>query len=105
MHAIVLLFLLVLVSPLLAQAAPWNEPIMDIFAAIKAKSIFPDAPAAVPYVSHIWRITRPGSQFDWATKKEPLDRRIVRRKAVVGSAACVVVEATQLGAAPRRSNG
>jgi xanthine dehydrogenase/oxidase len=76
--------------------SPWNEPILDIFDAIKANSIFPDAPKAVPYVSHIWRITRPGSQFDWASKKDPLDRKIVRRKAEIDSAPCLVVENTQL---------
>ena len=75
---------------------PWNEPILDVFDAIKANSIFPDAPTAVPYVSHIWRITRPGSQLDWVQDKNPVDRRIVRRQAAVGSADCVVVENTQL---------
>ena len=75
---------------------PWSEPTIGLFDAILKGSIFPDAPAAVPYVSHIWRITRPGSQFDWTTKKEPLDRKIVRRKAVVGSAPCVVVESSQV---------
>lgn len=76
---------------------PWNEPILDLFTAIKANSIFPDAPAAAPFVAHIWRITRPGSQFDWTTAgKDPLDRSIVRRPANVGSAPCVVVESTQL---------
>ncbi len=74
----------------------WSEPIIDLFDAIKKDSIFPDAPTAVPYVSHIWRITRPGSQFDWATKKDPIDRKIVRRKATVGSAPCVVVESSQV---------
>ena len=74
---------------------PWSEPILDLFDAIKKGSIFPDAPKAVPYVSHIWRITRPGSQFDWTSTKDPLDRKIVRRKATVGSAPCLVVESSQ----------
>ena len=47
--------------------APWSEPVLGLFDAIEKGSIFPDAPTAAPYVSHIWRITRPGSQFDWAT--------------------------------------
>ena len=76
--------------------APWNEPILDIFSAIAANSIFPDAPKAAPYVAHIWRLTRPGSQFDWTRKKNPLDREIVRRQARVGSGTCLVVESTQL---------
>ncbi len=73
----------------------WSEPTIGVFDAIKKGSIFPDAPEAVPYMSHIWRITRPASQFDWATKKDPLDRAIVRRKTTVGSAPCLVVESSQ----------
>ncbi|HEX4962397.1 MAG TPA: molybdopterin cofactor-binding domain-containing protein [Thermoanaerobaculia bacterium] len=75
---------------------PWNEPILDIFDAIEANSIFPDAPQAAPYVSHVWRITRPGSQLDWVKEKNPLDRKIVHRKATVGSAKCAIVESSQL---------
>lgn len=74
----------------------WSEPVIGIFDAINKDSIFPDAPKAVPYISHIWRITRPGSRFEWTTKdKKPDDRRIVRRKATVGSAPCLVVESSQ----------
>jgi xanthine dehydrogenase/oxidase len=74
---------------------PWNEPILDLFRAIEVNSIFPDAPKAAPYVSHIWQITRPGSQFDWVQGRDPLDRRIVRRDETVGSAPCLVVENSQ----------
>ena len=72
----------------------WSEPTIGIFDAIRKGSIFPDAPATASYLSHIWRITRPGSQFDWTTQKDPLDRTIARRKATVGSAACLVVESS-----------
>ena len=75
---------------------PWSEPIVNLFDAIEANSVFPDAPAAAPYISHIWQVTRPGSRFDWATEKAPLDRDIVRRQAVVGNAPCLVVEASQI---------
>ncbi|KAA3662990.1 MAG: xanthine dehydrogenase, partial [Chloroflexi bacterium] len=75
----------------------WSDPIIDLLDAIEKGSIFPDAPKAVPYVSHIWKITRPGSQFDWVLEKNPLDRTIPEpRNGTVGSAPCVIVESTQL---------
>jgi xanthine dehydrogenase/oxidase len=74
----------------------WSEPVLDLLDAIKMGSIFPDAPKAVPYASHIWKITRPGSQFDWVMEKEPLDRAIRKRKATVDNAPCIVVENSQL---------
>ena len=59
-------------------------------------SIFPDSPSAATYVSHIWKITRPGSRFDWATPgKDPLDRTIVNRAGVVDGLSCQIVESTQ----------
>src|SRR5471032_1444555 len=56
----------------------------------------PDAPTTAPYLSHIWKITRPGSSFDWTSDKAPLDRAIVQRTADVGGVSCTVVESTQL---------
>ena len=62
----------------------WSEPILDLFDAIEKGSIFPDTPKAVSYASHIWKITRPGSQFDWVGGKEAaVDRNIRTRKATV----------------------
>jgi len=75
----------------------WREPIVDLLDAIRKKSIFPDAPVAVPFVSHIWKIIRPGSQLDWAVEKDPLDRAIrIDRNEPVGSARCLIVESSQL---------
>jgi len=81
----------------------WSEPIIDLLDAIKKGSIFPDAPKAVPFASHIWKIVRPGSQFDWAEKNLPVrpkglqrDQPIVTRKASVGTTLCAVVESSQL---------
>jgi len=81
----------------------WSEPIFDLLDAIRKESIFPDAPASANFVSHIWRIVRPGSQFDWAdpdpsTHPKVLrrDQPIVTRKASVGTTPCVVVESSQL---------
>lgn len=73
----------------------WSEPVLDLFDAIERGSVFPDAPKTAPFMSHIWRITRPGSRFEWTTSKDPLDRTIVRRKAAVDEAPCEVVESSQ----------
>jgi xanthine dehydrogenase/oxidase len=82
----------------------WGEPIFNLLDAIKKGSIFPDAPTSASFVSHIWRIVRPGSQFDWAdgedmpTVPSVLRRElpIVTRTATVSSAPCTVVESSQL---------
>lgn len=75
----------------------WKEPIIDLLDAIKLGSIFPDLPKSGPFCSHIWKITRPGSQFDWVDKtKDPIDRTIGIKRGTVGSAACIVVASSQL---------
>lgn len=74
----------------------WSEPILDLFDAIEKGSIFPDAPKAVSYSSHIWRITRPGSKFHWVVERRAPDRHIRTRKATVSNAPCLVVENSQL---------
>src|SRR5690606_37608840 len=75
--------------------APFDQPILDLDTAIRANSVFPDTPKSAPYVQHIWKITRPDSQFDWVRAKDPLDRRTGVRKADVAGIECVVVEGTQ----------
>jgi xanthine dehydrogenase large subunit len=75
----------------------WSEPVLDLLDAIEIGSIFPDAPKAVSYASHIWKITRPGSKFDWVAEKKPaVDRNIRTRKAMVSNTPCLVVENSQL---------
>lgn len=80
----------------------WSEPIFDFLEAIKKESIFPDAPTSTPFISHIWKITRPGSQFDWVkeqpTKIETLIREqsITERKENVDNIPCTVVTSSQL---------
>ena len=76
--------------------SPWNEPVLDLLEAIRIGSIYPDAPTSAPYVSHVWQITRPGSEFYWASERDPLDREIVTRETQVDSADCLVIESSQL---------
>jgi xanthine dehydrogenase/oxidase len=76
--------------------APWHEPILSLEQAITMGSVYPDYPSSASFVSHVWKITRPGSDFGWTTsEKDPLDRRIERRSANVDGRLCQIVESTQ----------
>jgi xanthine dehydrogenase/oxidase len=77
--------------------APWNEPVLTLDQAIGMGSVFPDYPASANFVSHVWKITRPGSDFAWVNTKDPLDKTIaVREHQQVGGLEATVVESTQL---------
>lgn len=74
----------------------WNKPVLSLEQAIEMNSIYPDAPSSAPFVSHIWKITRPGSRFDWMNSdKKPLDKRVSNREGKVDGALCRIVENTQ----------
>ena len=75
--------------------APWNEPVLSLEHAIEIGSVFPDNPSTANYTSHIWKITRPGSDFDWASTKNPIDRTIGKRVGTVDGVPCHIVESTQ----------
>jgi len=77
----------------------WSEPIIDLFDAIKKGSVFPDAPVSASFASHIWKITRPGSQFDWTTNNSNVllrDQNIDTKEVTVDSVPCTVVSSSQL---------
>lgn len=77
-------------------APEWVNPVLTLPDAIKRGSIFPDYPAAAAYVSHIWKIIRKNSKFNWsAADKNPLDRNISLRTETVDGGHCKVVESTQ----------
>jgi xanthine dehydrogenase/oxidase len=77
--------------------SPWTEPVTDLLKAVEMNSVYPDTPAAASYVAHIWKITRPGSRFEWADlKKSPVDRTISVRAAAVDGIPCLVVGNSQL---------
>ena len=74
----------------------WNEPVLSLDQAIEMNSVFPDQPKDAPFVSHIWKITRPGSRFDWVKPgKKPLDKQATKREGKVDGIACRIVENTQ----------
>lgn len=83
----------------------WSEPIVDLLDAIKKGSIFPDAPEKVPFVAHIWRVTRPGSKFGWVSGdkddtnppkklRRELEIDVVHKK--IDNINCTVVASSQL---------
>jgi xanthine dehydrogenase/oxidase len=73
----------------------WNKPVLSLEQAIEMNSIFPDAPTSALFATHIWKITRPGSRFNWMTDKKPLDKRIANREGKVDGVPCRIVENTQ----------
>jgi xanthine dehydrogenase/oxidase len=76
--------------------APWNEPVLSLDRAIEIRSVFPDFPKTASWAAHVWKITRPGSRFEWATPdKNALDETIAVRTADVDGVECTVVESTQ----------
>ncbi|MBN1207593.1 MAG: molybdopterin-dependent oxidoreductase [Myxococcaceae bacterium] len=77
----------------------WAQPVLNLDDAILLGSIYPDYPTQAPFVSHVWRVTRNGSRFDWVTPKDKpaqqVDRTIINRQAMVDGIPCQVVESTQ----------
>ncbi len=73
----------------------WNKPVIGLDDAIKHNSIFPDYPTTANFNSHIWQITRPGSNLTWVIDKNPLDKTITNTPVVVNGNVCQVVGSTQ----------
>lgn len=77
------------------DAPPWTEPVLSLDEAIRIGSVFPDYPASASFVSHVWRITRPGSQLGWVRPRPPLDEAIVQRDGQVDAIGCTIIESSQ----------
>jgi xanthine dehydrogenase/oxidase len=73
----------------------WAEPVLSIDRAVEVGSIFPDWPKTVPFVGHIWQLTRPGSQLQWVADKKPLDKSTCVRAGTVDGVPVQIVESTQ----------
>lgn len=73
-----------------------NKPVLSIDDAITHDNIFPDWPTTASFISHIWDITRPGSQLEWVTQKDALDKAILSRTGLVDGNSCQITESTQL---------
>ena len=61
-----------------------TSPILTIEAAVKKGQIFPDCPASASYLTHIWKVTRPESDLDWA--------RTNKKTAVVEGNPCTIIK-------------
>ncbi|CUH80750.1 molybdopterin cofactor-binding domain-containing protein [Tropicibacter naphthalenivorans] len=68
----------------------WDAPVLTLDKAIELGSIYPDYPSSAPFVSHIWRITRPGSVLDWMPEANAAPVT-VEADTLVGNIACTVV--------------
>jgi len=77
---------------------PYDKPIVGVLDAISKKSIFPDAPATAPWVTHAWRISRPGSDLGWVNPGRPDTSTAIEDgvSVPVGSATCQRIESSQL---------
>jgi xanthine dehydrogenase/oxidase len=73
----------------------WRRPVLTIEQAIERGSIFPDYPATASFNSHIWQITRQGSDLSWVADRSPLDRKPSSTRQIVDGVECVVVANTQ----------
>ena len=76
----------------------WGKPILTLQDAVAHGSIYPDYPASAPFVNHIWRITRPGSQLGWVREQVPFAENddVQPYETLVDGHACRVVGASQL---------
>lgn len=75
-----------------------GQPVCPIFTldeAIRCGAIFPDNPASMGWLAHVWRIERPQSRFEWIDpSRDPLDRKPRRREGMVDGARCAIVDST-----------
>lgn len=74
----------------------WKKPILTIDEAIRMGSIFPDAPESASYVNHIWKITRPGTDLNWAREIDPLDKKPDLRTVHLNEIECTLITNTQM---------
>ncbi|GFH58163.1 xanthine dehydrogenase [Chaetoceros tenuissimus] len=44
----------------------WSQPILTVGEARRKNSIYPDFCVHYPFMSHLWKLTRPRSQLDWS---------------------------------------
>lgn len=71
------------------------RPILTLDEAIRCGEIFPDNPASMGWLAHVWRIERPQSRFDWIDSScDPLNRAPCRREGSVDGARCAIVSSS-----------
>lgn len=76
-----------------AEEGSTTKPLITLNEAIRSGEVFPDNPASMGWLTHIWRVERPQSRFDWAEPiRDPLDPAPRIREAPVDGANCLVLE-------------
>ncbi|RED10642.1 molybdopterin cofactor-binding domain-containing protein [Pontivivens insulae] len=74
----------------------WSEPVLSIEQAIAQGSIYPDYPNTAPFNSHIWKVTRPGTDLSWADiDRDPLERSTALADVSVDGVPCALVQGAQ----------
>jgi len=73
----------------------WYQPVLSLDQAIAMTSVYPDCPSEAPYVSHIWKVTRPGSQLDWVVARGALDKQVTEHTGDVAGRPCRIIGNTQ----------
>ncbi len=74
----------------------WSKPVLSLRDAISKGSVFPDFPTSALWYGHIWKVTRPGSRFDWTqSDRDPLDPVPGVQQGAVGNTPCLIVSNTQ----------
>ncbi|GAB3434596.1 molybdopterin cofactor-binding domain-containing protein [Actinophytocola sediminis] len=73
----------------------WRRPVLTIEQAVERGSIFPDHPTTANFNSHIWQVTRPGSDLSWVLDRSPLHREPSHTTAIVDGVECVLVSNAQ----------
>jgi xanthine dehydrogenase/oxidase len=74
----------------------WNDPILSIDQAIEMQSFFPDSPKSASHASHIWKITRPGSDFQWMTNFKPWEKKPLTQFTSISGNKVAVIKNTQV---------
>lgn len=75
--------------------AEGKSPTLSIEDAIAGDQIFPDCPKSAPFVTHIWKVTRAGSDLSWVRDRSPLDQPLMATEIPFGDGSCRLVESNQ----------
>lgn len=72
-----------------------TRPVFTLAEAIRAGAVFPDNPASMGWLAHVWRVERPQSRFEWIDPtRDPLDRVPRRREGLVDGARCLIIDSS-----------
>ncbi|NKZ02019.1 molybdopterin cofactor-binding domain-containing protein [Nocardiopsis alborubida] len=76
--------------------APWDTPVLSLKDALARGSVFPDCPKDASFVSHIWKVTRPGSDLSWTRPSTPYTTtEPTTRTTSIDNNTCTVVDSPQ----------